>query len=132
VTRSGTRTVAGWFAIAIAGLVIAVGVAYAASRLASPNVGLSSEPLSAGARLAPRSRPAPRPRPAHHGPKRGHPAPTPTAPPSSSPPAPPATSPPAAPAPAPAPTSPAPPSRDDSSGSGADDHGGGGHGGADD
>jgi hypothetical protein len=126
MTRSGTRTVVGWLLLAIVGLVIAVGVAYAASRLASPNVGLSSEPLTAGARLAPRSRPAPKARSAHHGRKRGRPAATPSA---GGPPAPPVTNPP--PAPAPTPTVPAPGAaphpHDDSAGGGGDDHGGGGH-----
>jgi hypothetical protein len=59
-----------WVALALAGLLVAVAVAYAASRLASPHVGLTSEPVSAGAKLAP----APAPRPA---PRRRHPpAPT--------------------------------------------------------
>ena len=43
----------GWVALAIAGLLVAVAVAYAASRLASPHVGLSGEPISAGGHLAP-------------------------------------------------------------------------------
>ena len=53
-----------WAALAIAGLLIAVGVSYAASQLASPNVGISSEPITAGAKLAPartvEAKPAPR------------------------------------------------------------------------
>ena len=50
-----------WIALALAGLLVAVAVAYAASRLASPHVGLSGEPISAGRRLAPRVQPKPRP-----------------------------------------------------------------------
>lgn len=62
-----------WVVVALVGLVVAAGVTAAASRLSSQRVGLASEPLSAGERLAPGSgrsastetiRPA-RPRPAH-------------------------------------------------------------------
>lgn len=42
-----------WATLAVIGLLIAVGVSYAASRLASPDVGLSSEPITAGSKLAP-------------------------------------------------------------------------------
>ena len=60
-----------WIVLAVAGLLVAVAVAYAASRLASPHVGLSGEPVSAGARLAPaeraQPRPSPRPAPSHDG-----------------------------------------------------------------
>ena len=42
-----------WAALALAGLVVAVGVSFAASKLAEPSVGLTNEPVSAGARLAP-------------------------------------------------------------------------------
>ena len=93
------RAVAGWLALAIAGLIVAVGVAYAASLLASPDVGLTSEPLSAGSRLAPRVRPAPKPARKHHRPRPASTATTPV------PPAPtPTPTPSPAPAPAPAPT----------------------------
>lgn len=47
------RPILVWSALALAGVLIAVGVSYAASRLASPRVGLSSEPITAGAKLAP-------------------------------------------------------------------------------
>jgi hypothetical protein len=57
-----------WLALAAVGLVVAVGVAYAASRLASPEVGLVSEPVSAGAKLAPK--PARPQAPAHPRKKR--------------------------------------------------------------
>ena len=56
-----------WITLAMAGLLVAVAVAYAASRLASPNVGLTSEPVSAGAKLAPAQAPRPASR-RHHPP----------------------------------------------------------------
>ena len=68
-----------WIALALAGLLVAVGVAYAASRLASTKVALTSEPVSAGAKLAPPERkpvPAPRHRRSH-----GHGGTTPASPP---------------------------------------------------
>ena len=40
-------------ALALLGLVVAAGVSLAASRLSSQHIGLSSEPLTAGQRLAP-------------------------------------------------------------------------------
>jgi hypothetical protein len=54
-----------WFLGALAGVVLAAGVTYAASSLSTPSVGLSAEPPSAGADLAPRatSTPTPKPRP---------------------------------------------------------------------
>jgi hypothetical protein len=45
-----------WVLLAVLGLVVAAGVTAAASRLSSQHVGLSSEPLSAGQRLAPEAR----------------------------------------------------------------------------
>jgi hypothetical protein len=42
-----------WIAIALVGLAIAAAVAFAASRLVSQRIGLSSEPLNAGKELAP-------------------------------------------------------------------------------
>ena len=42
-----------WFLGALAGVVLAAGVTYAASSLSTPQVGLSGEPPSAGADLAP-------------------------------------------------------------------------------
>ena len=59
-----TRRAAIWALAALAGFALAVGVTYAASRLSTQHVGLSSEPLTAGDALAPRQPPTPRPRPA--------------------------------------------------------------------
>jgi hypothetical protein len=42
-----------WLALALLGLAIAAGVAFAASRLVSQRIGLASEPLNAGRELAP-------------------------------------------------------------------------------
>ena len=52
-----------WTAIALLGLAIAAGVAFAASKLVSQRIGLASEPLNAGKELAPPEthRPAPHP-----------------------------------------------------------------------
>jgi hypothetical protein len=61
--RWPTRTVWGWAALALVGLVIACGAAYAASRLATQPVGLSDEPINAGEDLAPRTAPTPTPTP---------------------------------------------------------------------
>ena len=54
-----------WFLGALAGVVLAAGVTYAASSLSTPRVGLSAEPPSAGADLAPRATATPtaKPRP---------------------------------------------------------------------
>ena len=52
-----------WFLGALAGVVLAAGVTYAASSLSTPQVGLSGEPPSAGADLAPTATPTPTPRP---------------------------------------------------------------------
>ena len=47
-----------WIALALAGLVVAVSVSYAASRLSKPQVGLTSEPVPGVTELAPKpSRP---------------------------------------------------------------------------
>ena len=43
-----------WVALAIAGLLVAVGVTTAATSLTSPRVGLQAEPLDAGDELAPK------------------------------------------------------------------------------
>jgi hypothetical protein len=82
MTRAA-RGVAGWLALAVTGILVAAAVAYAASLLASPDVGLTSEPLSAGARLAPRPHSAPKPSHGHHRAPRTitTPAPAPPAPP---------------------------------------------------
>jgi hypothetical protein len=46
-----------WLGLALLGILIAAGVAYAASRLASQQIGLASEPISAGDALAPTLQP---------------------------------------------------------------------------
>jgi hypothetical protein len=53
------RTVIAWLVAAVLGLALAAGITVAASQLSSQRVGLSGEPLSAGDRLAPRTRPRP-------------------------------------------------------------------------
>ena len=68
-----TRTVLLWVAFGVAGLAFAVGIGLAAADLSSERIGLSSEPLSAGADLAPSAKstrekppkpqPAPQPQP---------------------------------------------------------------------
>lgn len=59
-----------WFGLALLGILIAAGVAFAASRLASQQIGLASEPISAGDALAPRAKAPGRPgkRPRHSAP----------------------------------------------------------------
>jgi hypothetical protein len=98
-----------WILGALAGVVLAAGVTYAASSLSTQRIGISSEPVSAGRELAPRRTPTPTPKPR----KRPKPKRTPT-------PTPRATS---TPIPTAAPTI-------DDHGGGGDDHGGrgGGHG----
>jgi hypothetical protein len=98
------RRIAAWTLAAVAGLVLAVAISYAASTLSSQHVGLSSEPLTAGDRLVPRETRTPTARPTAAPTAR----PTGTATPAGSPPAPTATAPPA--------TPPAPPAGDDSGG----------------
>lgn len=112
-----------WLGLALLGILVAAGVAVAASRLASQQIGLASEPISAGDALAPArlSPPRRRQRPPRHKakPEKTVPTvPTVTAPP------PPTTTP----APAPAP----PGSESHSTGGGGEHHGGGGGGHADD
>jgi hypothetical protein len=46
-----------WTALAVAGVLLVAGVTYAASQLSTQTIGLSSEPLSAGSKLAPRTTP---------------------------------------------------------------------------
>ena len=60
--RRPGRAVVGWVALAVAGLVLAAGAAYAASHLASQPIGLSSEPITAGRDLAPTAQRTSRPR----------------------------------------------------------------------
>jgi len=43
-----------WVALALVGLVVAMGVSYAASQLSKPTVGLASEPISRVTELAPK------------------------------------------------------------------------------
>jgi hypothetical protein len=97
-----------WILGALAGVVLAAGVTYAASSLSTQRIGISSEPVSAGQELAPKATatrtatPTPTPR------KKAKPKPTAT----------------------PQPTATAVPTVDDHGG-GSDDHGGGrggGHG----
>ena len=56
-----------WLGLALLGILIAAGVSIAASRLASQQIGLASEPISAGDALAPAKRAlAKPPKPATH------------------------------------------------------------------
>jgi hypothetical protein len=112
-----------WVGLALLGIAIAAAVSVAASRLSSQNIGLASEPLSAGRSLAP-ARPVAKPvrRTARKNHRAGsdaatpgtHSAPKPPAPP------PPVSSAPVTPAPTPAPAA------DDSGGTSAgESHAGG-------
>lgn len=47
------RRIAGWIALALAGLAVAVALSVAASNLSTQPIGLSGEPLRAGDKLAP-------------------------------------------------------------------------------
>jgi hypothetical protein len=47
------KGIAGWVALALAGLVLAAGVGVAARELSSQDVGLSAEPITVGEELAP-------------------------------------------------------------------------------
>jgi hypothetical protein len=110
-----------WIGLALLGLLIAAAVSIAASRLASQQIGLASEPIEAGDALAPVARSHP------HRPKRGEASNPLTTPTTATPPAATAPTPPATPAPSPTPEP--EPSR---SGGGEGDHsgghsGGGGH-----
>jgi hypothetical protein len=102
-----------WIALALLGIAIAAGVSIAASRLASQQIGLSSQPISAGDALVPHAPP----RRSNHG---KHPQKTPTTRTTTAP----TTTVPTLPVPAPtttAPTTPTGPSR-----SGGEGDGGGG------
>jgi len=72
------RTTLGWTALALAGLLIAAGAAYAASKIATQPIGLSSEPISAGRALAPKATRPARPKPRRTATPRPKPKPTPT------------------------------------------------------
>lgn len=52
--RSGRgHSTLAWVALALVGLVVAVGISYAASQLSKPKVGLMSEPIPGARELAP-------------------------------------------------------------------------------
>jgi hypothetical protein len=114
-----------WLGLALLGIAIAAGVSIAASRLASQQIGLASQPISAGDALAPAvSRENPRHRhsrrqPAHHQ-TSTEPSTTPGTPPTSS--EPPSTAPATAP----------PESSHSPGGHDGEQNAGGGGGGADD
>ena len=79
-----------WLALAIVGLLVAVGVTTAATNLTSQRVGLSAEPLDAGDQLAPKparsADPAPTAKPRKQKPARTRtPQPTPDPTPSAAP-----------------------------------------------
>ena len=105
--------------LALLGILIAAAISIAASRLASQQIGLASQPISAGDALAPAAKTR-EPRHSPPGKRRsGNPPSTggQTTPEPSRQPAP----------PSPAPPAPLPPAHgDDSGGSGGGDHGGGG------
>jgi hypothetical protein len=108
-----------WLGLALLGILIAAAISIAASRLASQQIGLASQPISAGDALAPAAK-TPEPRHSPPGKRRsGNPPSTGVhATPESTPQ--PAPSSPASPAPLP------PAHVDDSGGSGGGDQGGGG------
>jgi hypothetical protein len=60
-----------WTGLALLGIVIAAAVSVAASRLASQQIGLASEPISAGDALAPAHQ-KPSPKPARSHGSKGH------------------------------------------------------------
>jgi len=113
-----------WVGLALFGILVAAAVSVAASRLASQQIGLASQPIEAGDALAPVTamKPAPRHRPRHRHPPapvapEPAPAPPPTEPPASAEPplgSPPSTS-------EPAPSEPVPPVGRDGEAGGADD-----------
>lgn len=119
-----------WLGLALLGILIAVGVSIAASRLASQQIGLASQPISAGDALAPA---ASRANPRHRHPGRQHPKhqTTTSTEPSTTPSTPPTSSEP--PTYAPPPAAPSTPSYEPGQPSGHDgEHSGGSGGGADD
>jgi len=116
-----------WIVLALLGLLIAASVSIAASSLVSQQIGLDSEPISAGDALAPQA-----PSPAHRqdGARHKPPAKTPPAPAPTEPTIPPPASTESQPPPT-VPAAPAPPSGSTPSG-GEQDHGGEAPGHADD
>lgn len=114
-----------WLGLALLGILIAAGVSIAASRLASQQIGLASEPISAGDALAPVARTHAKPKPVRHRSGKGRRATAPTTP------APPVTTvPPPQPTVPPSTSSPVPASPGGRSSGDGGDHGAGG--GADD
>jgi hypothetical protein len=119
-----------WLGLALLGILIAAGVSIAASRLASQQIGLASEPISAGDALAPKLQAkggSHRPSQTQPGKRRTTVSPTPSPPVKTPQPQPTAPSSPE--------TAPAPPVQSNGSGTpagGDGEHGGGGGGGADD
>ena len=71
------RRTALWILAAVAGVLVIAGVTAAASTLSTQSIGLSSEPLTAGDRLAPTATPTPTPTATPRKPERT-PTPTPT------------------------------------------------------
>ncbi|MGZ8667338.1 MAG: hypothetical protein ACXWZM_09540, partial [Solirubrobacterales bacterium] len=96
-----------WLGFALLGIVVAAAVSIAASRLSSQQIGLASEPISAGDQLVPKAVAPATPRPRRRQHRRQHrdhaPAEQPTAP--RAPSAPAAPTPPEPPTPAPSPSS---------------------------
>jgi outer membrane biosynthesis protein TonB len=70
-----------WLGLALLGILIAAAISIAASRLASQQIGLASQPISAGDALAPAGQVGERPpRPPHPQTGRGHELPAPAEP----------------------------------------------------
>lgn len=79
IARSVLASKAAWIGLALLGMVVAAAISIAASRLSSQQIGISSEPLSAGRELAPPAvQTPPAGAPAHGG--SGEPHGTPTSP----------------------------------------------------
>ncbi|HEX3324503.1 MAG TPA: hypothetical protein VHR65_05125 [Solirubrobacterales bacterium] len=78
-----------WLGLALLGILIAAGVSIAASSLASQQIGLASQPISAGDSLAPAAREKPKQRrPKQHNSNRDHTTRSPTTPSTTPPPQP--------------------------------------------
>lgn len=117
-----------WLGLALLGILIAAGVSIAASHLASQQIGLASEPISAGDALVPHAQSPPHRHPRHSRGTAPAKAPTAPAPPMTTAPQPTTPTVPSPTVPA-SPTTPAGPSQ---SGTGESDHSGGGGGHPDD
>jgi hypothetical protein len=112
-----------WFGLALLGILIAAAISVAASRLASQQIGLASQPISAGDALAPAAarKPAPRRHVRHHAQRQSPTVPIPESP-STSPTEPPVyPPPPESSEPAPSETSPAGPGDGEQGNSGGAD-----------